>query len=122
MERSGNFYKAIRLGYILISILIGCVLSVALSGLTVTLRVLVSPSFRVMFVSSSSTELTATVGFFTVTLQVDDLPPAVALMSAVPSALPVTRPVGDTVATVELDVDQVIVLSVALDGLTVALN
>lgn len=24
MERSGNFYKAIRLGYILISILIGC--------------------------------------------------------------------------------------------------
>lgn len=25
MERSGNFYKAIQLGYILISILIGCV-------------------------------------------------------------------------------------------------
>ena len=25
MERSGNFYKAIRLGYILISILIGCI-------------------------------------------------------------------------------------------------
>ena len=24
MERSGNFYKAIRLGYILISIVIGC--------------------------------------------------------------------------------------------------
>ena len=24
MERSGNFYKAIRLGYILMSILIGC--------------------------------------------------------------------------------------------------
>ena len=24
MERSGNFYKAIQLGYILISILIGC--------------------------------------------------------------------------------------------------
>jgi len=25
MERSGNFYKAIQLGYILISILIGCI-------------------------------------------------------------------------------------------------
>lgn len=25
MERSGNFYKAIRLGYILISILVGCI-------------------------------------------------------------------------------------------------
>jgi hypothetical protein len=25
MERSGNFYKAIRLGYILISVLIGCI-------------------------------------------------------------------------------------------------
>ena len=27
MERSGNFYKAIRLGYILISILIGCMVN-----------------------------------------------------------------------------------------------
>ena len=25
MERSGNFYKAIQLGYILISVLIGCI-------------------------------------------------------------------------------------------------
>ena len=30
MERSGNFYKAIQLGYILISILIGCMVRISL--------------------------------------------------------------------------------------------
>ena len=34
MERSGNFYKAIRLGYILISILIGCMAYNSLYELT----------------------------------------------------------------------------------------
>ena len=37
MERSGNFYKAIRLGYILISILIGCMVKGCSSLASVTI-------------------------------------------------------------------------------------
>ena len=47
----------------------------------------------------------------TVTEAVPVTPPAVALIVAVPPATPVTRPLGETVATEEFDVDQVKVLA-----------
>ena len=76
------------------------VLSVALSGLTVALRVNVSSASRVISVLSNSTEVTATAGFLTVNLQVALFPPQEAVMFAEPSALAVAKPVGVTDATV----------------------
>ena len=67
-------------------------------------------------------EVTATTGFLTDIEQVAVLPPHVALTVAVPSALAVTRPVGVTDATDAFDDDQVMLLSVALEGLTVAVS
>ena len=58
----------------------------------------------------------------TVTAQVPDLLPAFTVMTADPIALAVTNPVGDTDATVELEEVHVTDLSVAFDGLTVAVN
>jgi hypothetical protein len=57
----------------------------------------------------------------TVTSQVAVLPLAVAVMVAVPTATPLTVPLF-TVATEELELDQVTVLSVAFEGLTVAVR
>ena len=56
----------------------------------------------------------------TVTLQVADFSPALAVIVAVPSLTAVTLPSLPTVATSGLDEAQVMVLSVALSGLTVA--
>jgi hypothetical protein len=57
----------------------------------------------------------------TVTWQVADLPPAVAVIVDVPSATAVTVPPW-TVATELFELDQVTVLSVAFAGLTVAVR
>jgi hypothetical protein len=57
-----------------------------------------------------------------VTAQEADLPPADAVMFAEPTATAVTSPFGDTVATEELEEDQVTDLSVASAGETVADN
>ena len=71
---------------------------------------------------SNSTEVTATAGFLTVSLQVALFPPQEAVMFAVPSAFAVTSPVGVTAATVALEEFQVTFFSVALDGDTVAVS
>lgn len=60
---------------------------------------------------------------FTVMVFVADFPPAVAVMTAVPAATPVTVPVDElTVARLVLPLDHDTVLFVALPGLTVALR
>ena len=46
MERSGNFYKAIQLGYILISILIGCMDYMISSQLSCFIATFVSKTYR----------------------------------------------------------------------------
>ena len=56
----------------------------------------------------------------TVTLQLAALPPAGAVIRAVPGAFAVTCPVEETVATALLEEAQVTVLLVALSGLTEA--
>lgn len=60
---------------------------------------------------------------FTVMVFVADFPPAVAVMTAVPAATPVTVPVDElTVARLVLPLDHDTVLFVALPGFTVALR
>ena len=95
------------------------VLSVASSGLTVAVRVTVSPAFREALVLSRVTEVTGVAT--TVTAQVAALSPALAVMVAEPTFLAVTTP-SLTVATEASDVLQVTVLSVASSGLTVAVR
>ena len=68
------------------------VLSVALSGITVAVSVMESPSIRVISVLSRVTEETSIVFILTVTMQVADCPPAVAVVVAVPWRMPVTLP------------------------------
>ena len=70
------------------------------------------------------TPVTATVAGLTVTEQVAVLPPSVVVtvIVAVPAFFADTTPEEDTVATVVLLDNQVTDLSVALDGLTVAVN
>ena len=95
------------------------VLSVASLGLTVALRVTVSPTFREAKVLLMVTLVTGVAT--TVIEQVAVLSPALAVIVAVPNFLAVTTPL-ETVATVASDVVQVTVLSVASLGLTVALR
>ena len=100
------------------------VLSVALSGLTVATKVASSPISIFSAVLSKVTPLTGITtgsGSFTVTLQVAILSPACAVITASPSAMAVTTPFS-TVATALLLLVQITVLSVALSGLTVAVN
>ena len=98
------------------------VLSDASAGLTVAVSLAVPPTVRSILSLSSVTELTLTVGFTTVMAQEADLLPADAVILAEPTATAVTSPVGDTVATEELDEVHVTVLSVASAGDTVAVN
>ena len=93
------------------------VLSVALSGLTVALRVSDWPLVRFRLVLLSVTDVTATTDFLTDTAQVADLPPALAVITAFPSELAVTKPLK-TVATSVFDDVQVTDLSVAFPGET----
>ena len=96
------------------------VLSVALDGLTVAVSVTLSPSVRLRLLLSSVTPSTATVFAATVTEQVADFPPALAVIVAVPAFTAVTFPLESTVATDVFDELQLTVLSVALSGFTVA--
>ena len=100
------------------------VLSVALSGFTVAVRVAVFPAFSSRVVWFSSTLCTGTVVVcpFTVTLQLALLPSAVAVMVAVPAAFAVTLPLLSTIATPSLSLFQVTVLVVASSGFTVAFS
>ena len=97
------------------------VLSVASSGFTVAVSVASSPSVNSSVVLSSVTEVTAMKGFSTVTEQVADLLPALAVMVALPAWTALRRP-PVTVTTPSLEEFQVTVLSVALPGLTVAVS
>ena len=63
----------------------------------------------------NSIAVSGTTFLLTVTWQVADLPPAVAVMVAVPSATAETVPF-DTVATEVFELDQVTVLLVAFEG------
>lgn len=71
-----------------------------------------------MLLSSSSSLLAAV----TVTWQVADFEPEVAVMVAVPSLMPVTVPLVDTVATDASDVDQVTTSTLEEYENTVAVN
>ena len=97
------------------------VLSVALSGFTVAVSVASAPSSSDRVVLFSVTEVTATVAFVTVTVQVADFPPAFAVMVAVPAFTAVTLP-SFTVAIAVFEELHVTVLSVALSGFTVAVS
>ena len=78
------------------------VLSVASSGLMVAVRVSVSPTCIDKEVLSSVMDVTATILAETLTLQVADFPPALAVIVAVPSLTAVTVP-EFTLATEALD-------------------
>ena len=97
------------------------VLSVALDGFTVAVRVFVSP-FAVNFTESAFklTPVTATVtgGMFTLTVHVAVLSPAFAVIVAVPFATAYTTPLASTVATVGLLDSNATFLFVALSGVT----
>ena len=99
-------------------------LLVALAGVTVAVRVWVSPTVMDRDELLRLTPVTETIGLDTVTEQVAFLPPSlvVTLIVAVPAALAVTRPDAETVATEALLEDQVTDLSVALEGVTVAVK
>ena len=86
------------------------VLSVALSGLTVAVRVSSWFTLRDRLVLFRVTDVTATVAFVTVTLQVAVLLPAFAVIVAVPALTPFTLP-SLTVAMAVLEEVQVTVLS-----------
>ena len=88
----------------------------ASSGFTVADRVASSPSTRSKVALSRVTELTGTV---TVTLQVAECSPALAIMVASPPPTAFTLP-SATVTTSALEVLQVTVLLVASSGFTVA--
>ena len=97
------------------------VLFVALLGLIVALSVYFFPAVIVSFVVLSLTLVTATVFFFTVTLQVAVLPLLdFTVIVQVPAALALITPPDETVATFELLDDQVTFLFVALEGVIVA--
>ena len=99
-------------------------LSVALDGVTVAVSVCLSPTVKERDVLSRLTPVTETVAAETLTEQVAVFPPSfvVAVTFAVPAALAVTTPEEDTVATEVLLDDHVTDLSVALDGVTVAVR
>ena len=99
-------------------------LSVALDGVTVAVRACVSPSVMDKLVLLRLTPVTETVFSVTVTAHVAVLFPSFVLtvIVAEPAALAVTKPEEETVATEVLLEDQVTDLSVALDGVTVAVS
>ena len=96
------------------------VLSVVFSGSTVAVKVSFSP------MTSSKVSLlkiieVAKIGF-TVTLQVADTSPHLAVIVAVPTEMAVTTPSSETVATFSLELLHTIVLSVVFSGSTVAVK
>ena len=95
------------------------VLSVASAGLTVAVKVTVSPAFNEAEFLSKETDETGVAS--TVMAQVAVLSPALAVMVAEPTLIAMTTPLF-TVATDASDVLQVTVLSVASLGLTVAVS
>ena len=95
------------------------VLSVAFEGDTVAVKVSVPPMTSVIDVLFKLTLVTVT--GFTVTTHCTDIPPAVAVIVAVPTPFAVTVPL-DTVATEVLELLHVTVLSVAFVGATVAVR
>ena len=99
-------------------------LLVAFDGLTVAVKVDVSPTVRVKDDLLSETPVTLIVVVFTVIWQAEVLLPSmvVTVMVAVPAAFAVIKPLDDTVATLVLFEDQVTALFVALEGETVAVS
>ena len=95
------------------------VLSVALSGLTIAVIASVSPTCIDKEVLSSVMDVTATILEETLTLQVADLPPALAVIVAVPSLTADTAP-EFTLATEALDEAQITPSYSASLGRTVA--
>ena len=95
------------------------VLSVALSGLTVAVIVSVSPTCIDKEVLSRVIDVTDTSLAETLTVQVEDLPPALAVIVALPSLMAVTVP-EFTLATEALDEVQVTPSYSASFGRTVA--
>ena len=97
-------------------------LSVAFAGITVAVSVALSPTVSESSVLFSVTPVTSTVGTLTVTVQVAVLPlEVVAIITAVPTPAAVTVPLTAT-ATAGLEDEYVMLLSVVLDGSTVATN
>ena len=94
-------------------------LSVALSGLTVAVIVSVSPTFIDKEVLSRVIDVTDTTLVETFTVQVEDLPPALAVIVAVPSLRAVTVP-EFTLATEAFDEAQITPSYSASFGRTVA--
>ena len=99
-------------------------LLVAFEGVTVAVSVCVSPAVMDRVVLFRETPVTGTVAALTVTVQVAVFPPSLVftVILAVPAAFAVTTPEEDTVATDVLSDDQVTDLSVAFEGVTVAVN
>lgn len=97
-------------------------LSVAFDGVTVAVKLCVSPTVMVRLVWFRLTPVTV-IGF-TVTEHVAVFPPSsvVAVMTAVPTFTADTFPLESTVATLELELVHVTFLFVAFDGVTVAVN
>ena len=100
------------------------VLLVALEGITVAVSVFVSPTIIDNDALFKLTPVTATVWGWTVTAQVAFSPPSfvVTVMMAEPAVFAVTTPEPETVATDVLLEDHVTDLSVALEGVTVAVK
>ena len=82
------------------------VLSVASAGVTVAVRVRLSPSTSVAEVWLRLMPPTGITFFSTVRVQVALLSPALAVMTAVPGAMAFTRPLASTVATAVLELLQ----------------
>jgi hypothetical protein len=99
-------------------------LSVALEGVTVAVSVCVSPTVMESDVLSRLIPVTETFWVWTVTEHVAFFPPSfvVTVIVAEPADLAVTTPDDDTVATEVLLDDHVTDLSVALEGVTVAVS
>ena len=98
------------------------VLSVASSGLIETNNASESPSTSDSSVLFRSTEETAITPLLTVTMQEPFFPPALAVIVEEPSAIAVTNPVSETVATDCFEDAHETVLSVASPGETLAFN
>ena len=98
-------------------------LFVALLGVTVAVRVSLFPTSIVVDVLFRFTPVTATIGVFTVTVQLAVLLPSAVftVIVAVPAAFPVTTPF-DTSATFVFVLLHVTFLFVALLGVTVAVS
>ena len=93
----------------------------ASDGLTVAVSVDDSPSTRLNEDLLNATEVTGITFFSTVTTQVAFLPLQLAVIVVVPADRAVTLPLV-TVATCALELAQVTFLSVASEGITVALS